>query len=594
MGDAPQSDELHLREPVPEDGASLWELVQMVGLDLNSPYAYLLVGRHLAPTSTVAVFQDRVVGFVSAYRPPIHDDVLFVWQVGTHPSMRGRGLARQMILHSLGREVNQGVRWIESTVTPDNVASQRLFRSIARDLETEIDVQPYFPRELFPGEGKPELLHRIGPIHRRTDLEGRDTRMETFRRNESSVRRASRRFSAIFDRAQGHEVFDEDGRRFVDFLSGQGALNYGHNPEPVTKAAQAHLERGSVVHGLDLHTAAKRDFLDRFTADVLKRRGLDYRMMFPGPSESEAIEAAIKLARRYTGRHLIVAFTGGFHGTTLGALALSGHGQRRRTAAAIPLPHTEFMPFSNYLGDDVESLDVLERYLNDASSGLGVPAAVVVETVQMWGGVRPASFEWLGRLQELCRSREILLIVDETTTGVGRTGPFFSFEPAGIEPDLVTLGGSLSGLGLPFSLTLIRPNLDVWKPGDHASMFMGPNLAMASASAANWRDDALERDVRRKGELLRARLERAAERFELVRSVRSRGMMAGIDLAPEHAMAVSAACFDAGLLVDRCGPSEACLLLLPPLTIPDDALHQGLDLLEGSLEEVTRRFGDGP
>ena len=144
--------ELVLREPTPDDGAALWELVRELGkLDLNSPYAYLLVGRHLASTSVVADLGDgELVGFVSAYRPPIHDDVVFVWQVGVHPKMRGHGLARRMLMEILGRDTCHGVRWVESTVTPNNLPSQRLFRSLARQLDTEITVTPYFPRDLFP------------------------------------------------------------------------------------------------------------------------------------------------------------------------------------------------------------------------------------------------------------------------------------------------------------------------------------------------------------------------------------------------------------------------------------------------------------
>lgn len=576
-----------MREPAPDDGAKLWELVREVGLDLNSPYAYLLVSRHLAPTSVVADLDGEIVGFVSAYRPPIHNDVLFVWQVGTSPKMRGRGLARKMILHALARDACRGVRWIESTVTPDNVGSQKLFRSVARHLETDIAVSPYFTSDLFPGDQKPELLHRIGPIERRTRLEHRDDSMDMFRRWESMERSYCRRFSAVFERADGHLLFDEEGQQYLDFMSAGGAVNYGHNNRKMQGALLGYIQRQGMADGLDLHSGVKRTFLERFVDIILAPRELDYRVMFSGPSGTEAVEAAIKLARKVTGRRMVITFTGAFHGTTLGALSLGGDA-RRRAAAGIALSHAHHLPYDGYLGPNNDTVDLLAQMLDDSTSGIEKPAAVIVETVQVEGGVNVASFAWLRRLQEVCRANDVLLVVDDVFAGCGRTGPFFSFEAAGISPDLVTMSKSLSGYGLPLGITLIRPEIDLWKPGEHDAAFRGNNMALVTAAVAletYWRDSTLTRQVEDKGARVRAELESLAASLPFEAPVRGRGLVQGIDLGtlgPE----VSKRAFDAGLMVDSVGPRESVVLIMPPLTTPDEALDRGMSILRTTVREV--------
>ena len=581
-----------LREPTPDDGAALWELVRKVGLDLNSPYAYLLVSRHLAPTSVVADLDGDIVGFVSAYRPPIHDDVLFVWQVGSDPSMRGRGLARKMILHALARDACRGVRWIESTVTPDNIASQKLFHSVARHLETDIAVSPYFSSDLFPGDEKPELLHRIGPIERRTRLDSRADSMGVFRRWESMERNYCRRFSAVFEKADGHLLFDEEDNEYIDFLSGSAAVNYGHNNRKMQGALLGYVQRRGLCYGLDLHSGVKRTFLERFVELILQPRDLDYRVMFSGPSGTEAVEAAVKLARKVTGRRTVVTFTGAFHGTTLGALALGGDA-RRRAAAGIGLSHAHHLPYDGYLGPDTDTMDLFERMLDDSTSGIEKPAAAIVETVQVEGGVNVASFEWLKRLAEVCKANDVLLVVDDVFAGCGRTGPFFSFEPAGIKPDLITMSKSLSGYGLPLGITLIRPEIDLWKPGEHDAAFRGNNMALVTAAVAletYWRDSTLTHQVEQKGERVRAALESLARSLPFAAPVRGRGLVWGIELG-KLASEVSTRCFDNGLMADSVGPAESVLLVMPPLTTPDTALDQGLAILREAVSQVVEEEG---
>jgi diaminobutyrate-2-oxoglutarate transaminase len=595
-----ETDDVVIRRPLPEDGAALWELVEELGgLDLNSPYAYLLVARHLASTSAVAELNGELVGFVSGYRPPIHDDVLFVWQVGVSPKARGRGLARRMILDILERDEARGVRWIESTVTADNLPSQRLFRSIARDLDTEIAVSPYFPRELFPEDqpGTSEELHRIGPIDRRLERdEARGVDSAAFKRFESVVRTECRAFPTVFDRAEGPRMTDERGKEYLDFTCGGGVTSYGHNEPRLRSALLEYLERGAITHGQDLYTTIKRRFLERFQQVVLEPRGLDYRVMFPGPSGSGAVEAAVKLARKVTRRSQVVAFTHGFHGPTHGALALSADRMMRR-GAGVPLQHVERMPYCGYHGPDVDTAEILARSLADVRSGFDRPAALVVEPVQAEGGVHVASAEWLRRVEQICREDGVLMIVDETQTGCGRTGPFFGFEHAGIEPDMVVLSNALSGYGLPLSVVLIRPEHDVWVPGEHVDPFRGLNPAMVTATAALdyfWADGALSEDVARKEERVRERLGAMAETVPGAK-VRGRGLLYGLDLGPgPTARELSRACFERGLLVETCGSEQRVLKVMPPLTIPNEALDEGLAILADALHEVSSEGGEAP
>jgi diaminobutyrate-2-oxoglutarate transaminase len=315
-------------------------------------------------------------------------------------------------------------------------------------------------------------------------------------------------------------------------------------------------------------------------------------VVFPGPGGANAVEAAMKLARAVTGRAEVVHFTNSFHGATLGALAVTGN-QHHRGAAGIPLGGTTSVPFDGYDGTDRP--EHLARLLDDPGSGLDRPAAVIVETVQGEGGVNVARPEWLRALAELCRHHEILLIVDDVQMGCGRTGPFFSFEDAGIVPDMVCLSKSISGYGLPLALTLIRPELDVWRPGAHNGTFRGVNVAFVTATEAlrtYWRDDTLEKSTRAKGERVADTLQGIVDaNAGAGLSARGRGLVHGLVVGAELADAVSAEAFARGLLMETSGPRDEVVKLLPPLTISDADLAEGLAVLEESVRVVLERTG---
>ncbi|PWC03509.1 diaminobutyrate--2-oxoglutarate transaminase [Agromyces badenianii] len=415
--------------------------------------------------------------------------------------------------------------------------------------------------------------------------------LDVFDRRESEVRGYIRAFPTVFDRASGSTLIDADRREYLDFFAGAGVLNYGHNNPVFTRALIEYLERDGIIHGLDMATSAKRSFIEAFERYVLEPRGLDHKLQFTGPTGANAVEAALKVARQATGRSNVVAFTNGFHGLSLGALAATGNSTYRE-AAGITLDGITRLPFDGYLGADVDTLDLLEKMLDDPGSGLDLPAAVIVEAVQGEGGINVASVPWLQRLRSLTESRGILLILDEIQAGVGRTGAFFAFEAAGIVPDIVTVSKSISGSGLPMSLVLLRPDVDVWKPGAHTGTFRGNNLAFVSARVAletYWADSALTDGVAAKSALLRAELDRiAAEHPELGLAPRGRCLMYGLACDGDRTLAgrISAEAFTRGLIIETSGAFDEVLKFLPALTITDDELRRGLAIVRESLDAV--------
>lgn len=412
--------------------------------------------------------------------------------------------------------------------------------------------------------------------------EAPDTRI--YDRRESGVRSYSRAIPRQFNSAEGVWLRDGNGGRYLDFLSGCSTLNYGHNHPVLKRALIDYIEADGIAHGLDLHTDAKAAFLHALEEVILAPRRLDYRAMFTGPTGTNAVEAAIKLARKVTGREKILAFTNGFHGMTLGALACTGNAGKR-SGAGVPLSHVSHEAYDGYHGADVDTAALLEQRLADPSSGLDAPAAILVETVQGEGGLNAASPEWLCAIAQIAKKHGALLIVDDIQAGCGRTGGFFSFEDMGFTPDIVTLAKSLSGMGLPFALTLFRPELDIWSPGEHNGTFRGNNHAFVTATAALrhfWADDRFAADVARRGALLGQRLERMAKEHGL--STRGRGMMRGIDMGSgEIASAVTRACFAQGLIIETSGPHDEIVKVLAPLTIDDAVLEDGLDILEQAI-----------
>ncbi|WP_213290996.1 diaminobutyrate--2-oxoglutarate transaminase [Bradyrhizobium sp. sGM-13] len=421
---------------------------------------------------------------------------------------------------------------------------------------------------------------------------GEPCNIQLFETLESNVRSYSRSFPAIFSRSRGSTLLTEDGRKIIDFLSGAGALNYGHNNHQIKAAIIEYLASDAVVHGLDMATPARLEFMETFSSVILRDRDLQYRFQFTGPTGANAVEAALKLSRKITGRQNIISFTNGFHGMSLGAIAASGN-RYYRAASGISLSGATFMPYDGYLGLAVDTADYLHKLLMDESGGVDRPAAIIVETVQGEGGINVARKEWLQSIQAVAKEIGALFIIDDIQMGCGRTGEFFSFEFAGLSPDIIVLSKSLSGYGLPLSMLLIKEELDEWRPGEHTGTFRGNNLALVSATAAiniYWRSPTFSEGVHRMGEVIRRRLKAIASQYGDRFAVRGRGMAFGFDCQiAEIAAATSRKAFEKGLILERCGSVDEVVKFLPALTIDSETLDQGLEIFERSLAEALKQ-----
>ena len=422
--------------------------------------------------------------------------------------------------------------------------------------------------------------------------------MKIFEEIESEVQSYARSFPRLFNRAKGEFLYDDDGKEYLDFLAGAGTLNYGHNNPVLKEKLLAYIEADGISHGLDLHTVAKAEFLETFNEKILKPRKLEFMVQFTGPTGTNAVEAALKLARNVTGRENVISFTNGFHGVSLGSLATTGN-SHHRGAAGVSLNGSSRMPFDGYLGDGIDTTAYLDKVLSDSSSGIDKPAAVLVETVQGEGGINAASFEWLRNLEAVCRKHDVLLIVDDIQAGCGRTGTFFSFEEAGISPDIVTMSKSLSGYGLPFAVVLIRPTLDQWKPGEHNGTFRGNNLAFVTAKAAIdhfWSDDSFAKQVQAKGRYVSGRLQTIVDRYgEGNFTTRGRGMFQGINCVNgDIAARITRKAFAKGLMIETSGADDQVVKFLCPLTISEENLKRGIDIVEQAIAEVCAAEGEIP
>jgi len=418
---------------------------------------------------------------------------------------------------------------------------------------------------------------------------------DIFDRRESQVRSYCRSFPVTFARAEGSQMFDTEGRRYIDFLAGCSTLNYGHNDPDMQDALIDHIKSGGIAHGLDMYTVEKARFLEAFEEIILKPRGMDHKVMMTGPTGTNAVEAAMKLARNVTGRRNIVSFTNGFHGMSMGALSLTGNAGKRAGAGSGPLCGATHMPYDRSLGADIDTLKHLEIMFDNPSSGLDAPAAFIFEPVQGEGGLNAASDDWMQGIARLAKKLGALLIIDDIQSGCGRTGTYFSFEQAGIEPDMITQAKSLSGFGLPFAALLIKPEHDIWKPAEHNGTFRGNTHAFVTARVTLekfWKDDSFAAEVRRKGAHLHDRLSKIAKQVPGA-EMRGRGMMQGINVGSgDVAEQVCAEAFERGLIIETSGANDEVVKFLGALTMPDAVLDEGLDMLENAVGAATSNKKD--
>ncbi|MFF7655195.1 diaminobutyrate--2-oxoglutarate transaminase family protein [Streptomyces sp. NPDC007983] len=466
---------------------------------------------------------------------------------------------------------------------------------------------------------------------------------------ESAARTYARALPIVPVRARGLTIEGADGRRYLDCLSGAGALALGHNHPVVLEAIRAVLDSGAPLQILDLATPVKDAFTNELFATLPPELAAHARVQFCGPAGTDAVEAALKLVRTATGRDGLLAFSGAYHGMTAGALAASG-GAPAVSVTRLPFPYDYRCPFGvgGECGAELAARWT-ERLLDDPKGGAGAPAGMILEPVQGEGGVIPAPDGWLRRMRQITAARGIPLIADEVQTGVGRTGSFWAVGHSGVVPDVMVLSKAIGG-SLPLAVVVYREELDVWRPGAHAGTFRGNQLAMAAGAAtlAYVRENGLAQRAAVVGERMLTRLRALAARWPHIGDVRGRGLMIGLELvdpaepgpgpecpecsecserpeattdtpavtsgavagadghaggrthtaaaarpaAPLLAAAVQRECLRRGLIVELGGRHSAVIRLLPPLTITDEQVEAVLDRLADALEGAIRALGD--
>lgn len=417
---------------------------------------------------------------------------------------------------------------------------------------------------------------------------------------ESKVRSYPRKLPLAIAKASGCWVTDVEGNEYLDFLAGAGTLALGHNHPAIKQAILDTVESDLPLHTLDLTTPLK----DAFTEELLSFFPKDkYCLQFCGPSGADANEAAIKLAKTYTGRGNVVAFSGGFHGMTHGSLSLTGNLSAKNAVQNLmagvqfmPYPHQYRCPFG--IGGEAGAEAVtayFENFIEDVESGVVKPAAVILEAIQGEGGVVPAPAKFLQKVREVTQKHGILLILDEVQVGFCRSGQMFAFEYAGIEPDIVVMSKAVGG-SLPLAVLAIRKEFDVWKPAGHTGTFRGNQLAMATGyvSLKIMREQNLAQNAKERGEYLKSAFDTLAKEYPCIGDVRGRGLMMGIEIVddrqqpdrtgaypgdPDLAAAIQKACFNNRLLLERGGRNGNVVRVLCPIIIT-----------QAECEEMVKRF----
>ena len=394
------------------------------------------------------------------------------------------------------------------------------------------------------------------------------------------------------DRARGSELWDVSGKRYIDFAGGIGVMNVGHAHPRVMQAVKEQLDRATHTSFQVVHYESYLRLAERL-CEVAPIAGAKKAIFFS--TGAEAIENAVKIARAATGRPGVISFRGGFHGRTLLALSLTGSVQPYKQdfgpyAAEVyqsPFPYT-------YRGWSTEAALADLNNLLESEVGPKRVAAIVIEPVLGEGGFVPAPLDFMRGLRELTERHGILLIVDEIQTGFGRTGRFFAVEHSGVQPDLITVAKSLAA-GFPLSGVVGKAELmDAPDPGGLGGTYGGNPIACAAGLAVMdiMRDEKLPERAARIGSVVEERMQSWAKDHELIGDVRAVGAMAGLELvrdrntkepADRETARIVAAARERGLIILRCGIHHNVIRTLMPLTIADDQLEEGLDILGASL-----------
>jgi len=407
--------------------------------------------------------------------------------------------------------------------------------------------------------------------------------VQPFESLESGVRYYCRRWPAVFATASGSTITDEHGVEYLDFFAGAGALSYGHNNPVLVEVAVDHLRQGKLLHSLDTFTEDKRRFLSAIHDLILEPRQLDMVVQTVGPTGATAVEAALTLAQRITGKRAVVGFAGGYHGMSYRAASVSASMAGRETVAH--LGAFVALPFVEHLTEG--DLDLLDQALTSTIDGERV-GAIIIEPTQGEGGARPFDPAYLSALRQIATAHDVIVIADEVQAGVGRTGPFFSFEGSNLDPDIICVSKSISGLGLPMAINLVRRSLDTWSPGEFTGTFRGNNLAFATSATmleTYWTTADQEKATEERGILVRNHLSAISEEFSGGEwQVRGNGMLSGLQVSSgDLADAICDAAFADRLIVETCGAGGKTIKILAPIVTSMEQLTGGLTRLRGAV-----------
>ncbi|GAB2198758.1 diaminobutyrate--2-oxoglutarate transaminase family protein [Sessilibacter sp. MAH4] len=427
---------------------------------------------------------------------------------------------------------------------------------------------------------------------------------------ESNARSYPRNIPIAIKKAQGIFVEDTQGQLFIDCLAGAGTFALGHNHPEVVRAVNDYLVSGGPWQTLDLTSPAKREFVKEVFSILPKEFARCAKLQFCGPAGTDAVEAAIKLAKTATKRSGIWSFSGAYHGMTNGTLSLMGN---RGTKSPVPdlMANVQFMPYPyeyrcpfGLTGEAsiYANLNLLEHQLLDSHSGTPLPAAIVVEAIQGEGGVIPAPLKWLQGLRDLCDRFDVPLIFDEIQCGVGRSGNMFAFEFANIQPDILVMSKAIGG-GLPMALIAYHEKLDKWLPGAHTGTFRGNQLAMVAGAKTLQliRSENILENVRKRGDQLLSALKRLQQDYEFLGDVRGRGLMIGVEIVSANnspqkpkmadgniARKIQQLCLHHGLILELGGRAGATVRFLPPLNITQQEMSIVINIFLACVAEVAQ------
>ncbi|WP_416841362.1 aspartate aminotransferase family protein [Haloferax sp. DFSO52] len=403
-----------------------------------------------------------------------------------------------------------------------------------------------------------------------------------------------------FDSGKGATVRDADGNTFIDMFAGIGVMNVGHANPYVLDAV--HEQTDKFVHTVDFPTEARLELIEKLDEIAPGNLSGNNRVVFGGPTGSDAIEASIKLAKYNTDGTGLVAFRGAYHGATSGAMSLTGNKSFKSNYTPL-LPDVVHAPYPNTIELDkgpqeaVEhSLEEVKAIFEDPYGGLANPAGIFVEPIQGEGGVVTPPKGFLKGLRDIADDNDVPLVFDEIQSGLGRSGQWWASEWYDVTPDVMTSAKALGGTGFPLSATIYHEDLDTWGSGDHAGTYRGHVVGMRAGTRAieYIQEHDLLAHARELGQYIKTRLSEAADGNPRIADVRGKGLFIGAEFVDangnpddEAAEALQQYCFEHGVLVWKAGRYGNVLRLLPPLVLTHDLAETALDIIVDGIETVT-------